>query len=44
MKKLIEKLLGVKVHANHTAIKGRKSSGSEDNSSYKHWKQGNDRD
>jgi hypothetical protein len=43
MKKLIKKLLGVKVHANHTAIKGKKSSGVEDSSTvYKHWKQGRD--
>ena len=43
MKKLIEKLLGAKVHAKHTAIKGKKSSGREDASSaYKHWRQGND--
>lgn len=43
MKKLIEKALALvsnaKVHANHTAIKGRKSGGSRDNNG-KDWKEG----
>jgi hypothetical protein len=30
MKKLIEKIFGAKVHAKHTAIKGRKSGGARD--------------
>jgi hypothetical protein len=38
MKKLIEKLFGAKVHANHTAIKGKKSSGKEDAGGFNHWK------
>ena len=40
--KTVELLTKAKVHANHTAIKGKKSSGSEDISSYDNWKQGND--
>lgn len=41
MKILVERLTGAKVHADHTAIKGRKSSGSEDHSNVlKNWKQG----
>lgn len=43
MKKLIERLVGAKVYANHNAIKGKKSSGREDySSSHKNWRQGND--
>ena len=42
MKRLIEILTGAKLHATKSAIKGRKSSGSEDTGSYKHWKQGSD--
>ena len=42
MKKLVEKtvkvLFGGKVYANHTAIKGKKSSGVQDYSTHKHWK------
>lgn len=42
MKKLIEKALALvsnaKVHANHTAIKGRKSGGIRDNNSVD-WKE-----
>jgi len=38
MKKLIEKIFGVKVHAMHTAIKGKKSGGSQDTASYKNWR------
>lgn len=30
MKKLIEKIFGAKVHAKHTAIKGKKSGGKRD--------------
>ena len=40
MKKLIEKMLGAKVHAKHTAIKGKKSAGVEDDGGYKNWKAG----
>lgn len=35
--KAIELITGAKVHANHTAIKGNKSGGKADSSSYKHW-------
>jgi hypothetical protein len=45
MKKLIFKtvefLTGAKVHANHTAIKGNKSGGKADSSSYKNWQRPN---
>ncbi len=30
MKKLMEKIFGAKIHAKHTAIKGRKSGGVRD--------------
>ncbi len=40
MKKLIEKIIGSQVFAKHTAIKGRKSEGAEDTSSYSNWKKG----
>ena len=36
--KTVEFLTGAKVHASHTAIKGNKSGGSADTSSYKHWR------
>ena len=42
MKKLIEKtavLLGAKIHATHSAIKGRKSGGQRD-SNGQDWKEG----
>ena len=35
--KTVEFLTGAKVHASHTAIKGNKSGGKADSSSYKHW-------
>lgn len=38
MKYLIEKILSAKVYAKHTAIKGKKSSGKEDDGGYKNWK------
>lgn len=39
MKKAIELLTGANVYADHTEIKGKKSSGKEDNASgYHHWK------
>ena len=38
IRKTVEKFTGAEVHANHTAIKGRKSSGIEDSASYKNWK------
>lgn len=45
MKKLTEKvvafLYNAKVHANHTAIKGNKSGGKADSSSYKNWQRPN---
>lgn len=37
--KTVEFLTGAKVHAAHTAIKGKKSGGSADSGSlYKHWR------
>lgn len=43
VRKTVEFLTGAKVVANHTAIKGKKSSGREDSSSsYKNWRNGND--
>lgn len=36
--KTVELFTGAKVHANHTAIKGKKSGGSADSGSYDHWK------
>lgn len=38
--KTVEFLTGAKVHASHTAIKGNKSGGVTDSSSYKHWRKG----
>lgn len=38
MKKLIETLLGAEVHASVKNINGRKSSGTEDDGDYKHWR------
>ena len=38
MKKLIETLIGAEVHASAKNINGRKSSGTEDVGSLKHWK------
>jgi hypothetical protein len=38
LNKTVEFLTGAKVHANHNAILGRKSTGKEDNSAYKNWK------
>ena len=39
VKKTVEFLTGAKVHAMHTAIKGKKSSGKEDSfSNDKNWK------
>lgn len=38
MKKFIEMLFGAKQHANARNIRGRKSNGVEDDSSYKHWR------
>jgi hypothetical protein len=41
--KTVEFLTGAKVHATHTAIKGKKSSGSQDLGGHgDHWKQGSD--
>lgn len=42
--KVVEFLSGAEVHATHTAIKGKKSSGSRDASQNTgaDWKQGND--
>lgn len=37
MKKFIAKLYGAEVFADAECIKGRKSSGCEDDSSYNHW-------
>lgn len=40
--KTIEMLTGAKVHADHSAIKGDKSGGAADTSSfYKHWRKEN---
>jgi hypothetical protein len=38
LNKTVEFLTGAKVHANHNSIKGRKSSGKEDQSHHKNWK------
>ena len=38
MKKLIEKVFGVELHANAQNIHGKKSSGCEDASGYQNWK------
>lgn len=38
VKKTMELLTGSKVHASHTAIKGKKSGGKEDASHYKNWR------
>lgn len=38
LKKVVAKLNNSKVHAAHTAIKGKLSSGQEDSSHYKNWK------
>lgn len=38
IEKLIEKVLDAKVHANHTAIKGKKSTGKEDSGGFHNWK------
>ena len=40
MKKFIMNLLGIEATAKN--IRGRKSSGCEDNQSYRNWKQGED--
>lgn len=39
VKTVVERLTGAKVHADHTMIKGKKSSGSMDQSNeHQHWK------
>lgn len=38
MKKLLETLLGVEVHASAKNINGKKSSGREDDRGYEHWR------
>lgn len=38
MKKLIAKVFGVEMYANARNIRGRKSSGCEDSSSYHNWR------
>lgn len=40
LKNLVELVYGAKVHANHTAIKGRKSGGERDSSGVDWRKQG----